>query len=67
MRCARCSRPLLREPAAEVKTRAGVIGYGRTCAERMGLLEPKRRPVQLSNRYRPRQVDPRQVDWVGTA
>jgi hypothetical protein len=43
MRCARCQRNLLR-PAAEVKTRAGVDTYGQVCAERMGLLKPKRRP-----------------------
>lgn len=44
MRCARCHRNLLRQPAAEVKTREGVDAYGQVCAERMGLLKPKRRP-----------------------
>ena len=44
MHCARCRRTLLRPPAAEVKTRAGVDAYGQVCAERMGLVKPKRRP-----------------------
>ncbi len=48
MRCARCHRTLLRQPAAEVKTRAGVVAYGLVCAERMGLVKPKRRPAKAT-------------------
>lgn len=39
MKCARCSRPIFKTPAATVKTRRGIAAYGPKCAGLMGLTE----------------------------
>lgn len=42
MRCVRCKRPLI-TPAAEARTRAGVVAWGPKCAIMAGLIERRRR------------------------
>lgn len=52
MRCVRCGRVILREPAAMVGARA----VGPKCAEAMGLVQRQVRPAGRSLRQRVRRV-----------
>lgn len=42
MTCTRCGRPLL-IPATSIQTRSGPLAFGRVCAIKAGLIEPKPR------------------------
>lgn len=68
MKCAACNRPLMRA-AVEIKTRAGGMAFGPTCARQRGLVHvtERRRRVRLFSTTPTAEVDQRQQDLWGAA
>lgn len=60
MTCTRCGRPLL-SPAASIQTRGGVLSFGRACATKVGLLDPKPRARRLVPPMPQPETDERQM------
>lgn len=66
MYCADCKRALLR-PALSLQTRSGQLFFGPRCARRY-IVRPTRTSFKvLDRRVVQREVDPRQMDWIGVA
>ena len=59
MKCIRCERPLT-NPAKVVDTALGPQGWGRVCAVKAGLLNPKLRGI-FSPAIKQPETDPRQM------
>lgn len=58
MRCIKCNRPCIRF-ALTVQTKAGILGWGPTCARKVQRLDNQRVRVKVV------RGDDRQLDWVG--
>lgn len=59
MRCISCGRTLT-NPARTIQTAGGVVGWGRVCAVRAGLMTPKLRGI-FSPAIKQPEPDPRQM------
>lgn len=59
MKCIRCERPLT-NPAKVVETALGPQGWGRVCAAKAGLLNPKLRSIFTPSVKQP-ETDPDQM------
>lgn len=59
MRCVSCGRTLT-NPARTVETTSGTVGWGRVCAVRAGLLDPKLRGI-FSPAIKQPEPDPLQM------
>lgn len=66
MKCCRCGRPLS-EPAATIKTRRGVVGYGPKCAQRMGLTLAATKAPRLRFTRPAARASAGQLDWIAEA
>ena len=62
LHCARCGRVTL-HPAVVI----GVLPFGRVCARKAGLIEPKRRAARLFDAASRVQRDTRTLDLFGGA
>lgn len=62
LHCARCGRVTL-HPAVVI----GVLPFGRVCARKAGLIEPKRRAARLFDAPSRAQRDTRTLDLFGGA
>lgn len=59
MHCVRCGRPL-KEAARSIPSRNGPLMWGRVCAIRSGLLEPKPRTAKVVHTQQA-EYDPNQM------
>lgn len=59
MKCISCGRALS-NPARTIQTSDGVVGWGRVCAIKAGLLNPKLRGI-FSPAIKQPETDPRQM------
>ena len=66
MRRARCGRPLS-QPAATIKTRRGVAGYGPKCAQIMGLTPAATKALRLRFSRPSARASAGQLDWIAEA
>lgn len=66
MKCCRCGRPLS-QPAATVKTRRGVAGYGPKCAQLMGLMTAATKTLRLRVSRPAARASAGQLDWIAEA
>lgn len=66
MNCLHCGRSLIRF-AVSVDTADGPVGWGPKCARTVFKIQARRRRVELFSRPPQREVDPRQLDWIGEA
>lgn len=60
MRCVRCERPLTK-PAKTIPAKNGPLAWGRACAIKSGLLEPKPRAKAMVVHEQPAEADPNQM------
>ena len=60
MQCVICKRPLL-NPAKTMETKHGPLMWGRVCAIKSGLIEPKARTPALVTHQQADEVDPNQL------
>ena len=65
MNCARCGR-LLRTATVTITTQAKARSYGPKCAQRMGLVKPRKAKYQKVVLFSMRRVhkDPRQMELI---
>ena len=60
MHCVRCGRPLT-HPAKTIPSKNGPLMWGRVCAIKSGLIEPKARTPALVTHQQAEEVDPNQL------
>ena len=60
MHCVRCGRPLT-TPAKAIASKNGLLMWGRVCAIKSGLLEPKARVRTLITYHQAQEVDESQM------
>ena len=60
MHCVRCGRPLT-HPAKTIPSKNGPLMWGRVCAIKSGLIEPKARTPALVTHQQADEVDPNQL------
>ena len=66
MHCVRCGRPLT-APAKAIASKNGPLMWGRVCAIKSGLIEPKARTPALVTHQQADDVDPNQLALELTA
>lgn len=66
MHCVRCGRPLT-TPAKAIASKNGPLMWGRVCAIKSGLIEPKPRTPALVTHQQADEVDPNQLTLELTA
>lgn len=66
MNCVRCGRPLIKA-AKSIPSKRGPLAWGRACALKSGLLEPKTRRKALVVHQQADEVDPNQLTLELTA
>lgn len=66
MHCVRCGRPLT-HPAKTIPAKNGPLAWGRACAIKSGLLEPKPRQRTLITHHQAQEVDESQMALELTA
>lgn len=66
MHCVRCGRPLT-HPAKTIPSKNGPLAWGRACAIKSGLLEPKPRQRTLIAHHQAQEVDESQMALELTA
>ena len=66
MHCVRCGRPLIKA-AKTIPAKNGPLAWGRACALKSGLIEPKPRAKALVVHQQEKAVDPDQLTLELTA
>ena len=66
MHCVRCGRPLIKA-AKTIPAKNGPLAWGRVCAIKSGLLEPKTRQRTLITHHQAQEVDENQMALELTA